>query len=232
MSDFLKLLNEEKITLIVSLPKNEIKFADAAIRGGAQALKVHINVSHKASGNSFGNMNEEMKKLGEIISLCKDKGLPIGIVAGGDDNIPMEEIKQAIDNGFTFISLYDKHMNPLTLEEKDLYKMVAITDEYDLQWVKSYDSLPIDALECSIMDPDTYGKPLTVREILQYQSVRNSTKKPIVIPTQRAIKPEQVRILSNMGINGIMIGAIVTGNDERGLYETTKKFRDAIDTIK
>ena len=231
MGDFLKLMNSPKMTLVVSLPQNNLKFAEAAIQGGADALKVHINVSHKASGNSFGNIDEEMANFKPILSLCKENNIPIGIVAGGDDNIPMEELTKSIEAGFTFTSLYDKHMNPMVLKEKGLYKMVAITNEYDLEWVKAYDSLPIDVLECSIMDPDTYGNPLTVREILQYQSVRNATKKPILIPTQRAITPEQVEVLWEMGLNGIMIGAVVTGNESNSVYETTKKFREVIDKI-
>src|SRR5690625_4652898 len=172
MSDFLKLMNDEKMTLVVSLPENNIKFAEAAIKGGADALKVHINVSHKASGNIFGSIDEEMENFKPILSLCKENNIPIGIVAGGDDKIPMEEYIKAKEAGFTFTSLYDKHMNPMVLKEEGLYKMVAITHEYDLNWVKAYDSLPIDVLECSIMNPDTYGDPLTVREILQYQSIR------------------------------------------------------------
>ncbi|MGF7057833.1 hypothetical protein [Brassicibacter mesophilus] len=232
MRDYLKMLNNEKITLIVSLPKNNVELAKAAINGGADALKVHINVAHRASGNSFGSLDEEMKTLAEIISLCNENKLPIGIVAGGSDDIPMTEIEKAIEAGFSFVSLYDKHMNPLVLHTDNIYKMVAITNEYDIDWVKAYDSLPIDVLECSIMDPETYGDPLTVREILKYQSIRNATKKPIVIPTQRKITPEQVSVLTKMGLNAIMIGAVVTGKEADILYEKTKEFRNAIDSLK
>ncbi|WP_066500964.1 hypothetical protein [Abyssisolibacter fermentans] len=231
MNDYLKLLNNKKISLIVSLPKNDIEFAKAAIEGGVDAVKVHINVEHHASKTLFKSLKEEIKTLEQIINICKENNKPLGIVAGGNDKIPMKEIDAIIKLGFDFISLYDKHMNPLLLEREGIYKMAAINNEYDIEWVKAYDSLPIDVLECSIMDPDTYGDPLTVREILKYQSVRNATKKPIVIPTQRAIEPKQVAILDSMNINAIMIGAVVTGKESETIYEKTKEFRKAIDEI-
>lgn len=220
-------LNEKRLTLIVSLPANDIELAKAAIEGGAEVLKIHLNVEHRASKTKFKSLQEELVNIKEIRELCELNNIPLGVVAGGNDEIPISEIDGIIRNGFEFISLYDKHMNPIIMK-KDIYKMVAIDNEYDIEWVKVYDSLPIDILECSIMDPKTYGKPLTVREILQYKSIRNSTKTPIVIPTQRNITPEQSLILQEIGINGIMIGAIVTGNTKESIYKSTLEFSETI----
>ncbi|WP_291651246.1 hypothetical protein [Clostridium sp.] len=228
--NLINVLNEKEISLIVSLPENSVELAKVALSAGADVLKIHINVEHRASKTRFGSLAEELETIKKIVSLCKEYNKPIGIVAGGHNKIPMTEIKAIIDEGFNFISLYDKHMNPLIFNE-DIYKMVAIDDNYKLEYVKAYDELPIDVLECSIMNPDTYGDELTVREILQYKSVRNATSKPIVIPTQRRITPEQALILQGMGINGIMIGAIVTGKTRDSIYDTTLKFRKTIDNF-
>lgn len=223
-------LNEKKLTLIVSLPSNDIELAKAAIEAKADMLKIHINVEHRASKTRFGSLQEELENIKAIMNLCHSHNISLGIVAGGNNEIPMSEIDGIMENGFDFISLYDKHMNPLILS-KDIYKMVAIDDNYDIECVKVYDSLPIDILECSIMDPTTYGEPLTVREILQYKSIRNSTNTPIVIPTQRKITPEQSLILQEIGINGIMIGAIVTGKTKESVYKSTLEFRKTIDNF-
>lgn len=223
-------LNEKKLTLIVSLPANDVELAKAAIEAGADMVKIHINVEHRASKTRFGSLQEELENVKAIRDLCHSQNISSGIVAGGHNEIPMLEIDGIIENGFEFISLYDKHMNPLIMK-KDIYKMVAIDDNYDIEFVKVYDSLPIDILECSIMDPKTYGEPLTVREILQYKSIRNSTNTPIVIPTQRKITPEQSLILQEIGINGIMIGAIVTGNTKESVYKSTLEFRETIDNF-
>lgn len=226
--ELINLLTKKELSLIVSLPKNDIELAESAILGGADILKIHINVEHRASKTIFGSLEEEFEEISKIVSLCKQHNKPIGIVAGGNDKIPMKEIKDIIKFGFDFISLYDKHMNPL-LFNKEIYRMVAIDDKYKIEYVQAYDNLPIDILECSIIDPKTYGEELTVREMLQYQSIRNSTSKPIVIPTQRSITPEQTALLQGMGINGIMIGAIVTGKTKDSIYENTLRFRKEID---
>lgn len=223
-------LNKKEISLIVSLPENNVELAKAALLAGADVLKIHINVEHRASKTRFGSLNEELDTIKKIVDICKEKNKPIGIVAGGHDKIPMTEIEGILKEGFNFISLYDKHMNPLILN-KNIYKMVAIDDNYKLEYVRAYDKLPIDVLECSIMKPETYGAELTVREILQYQSIRSTTKKPIVIPTQRNITPEQALILQEMGINALMIGAIVTGKTEESIYKTTLNFRKTIDAF-
>ncbi|MDY4604233.1 hypothetical protein [Clostridium tertium] len=228
--NLINILNEKEISLIVSLPENNVELAKAALLAGADVLKIHINVEHRASKTRFGSLTEELEVIKKIVSLCNEYDKPIGIVAGGHDKIPMKEIEGIMTEGFSFISLYDKHMNPLIFN-KDIYRMVAIDNNYKLEYVKAYDELPIDVLECSIMDPETYGDELTVREILQYQSIRSTTSKPMVIPTQRNITPEQVLILQEMGINAIMIGAIVTGKTKDSIYESTLKYRNMIDNF-
>lgn len=228
--NLINILNEKEISLIVSLPENNVELAKAALLAGADVLKIHINVEHRASKTRFGSLTEELEVIKKIVSLCNEYDKPIGIVAGGHDKIAMKEIEGIMNEGFSFISLYDKHMNPLIFN-KDIYRMVAIDNNYKLEYVKAYDELPIDVLECSIMDPETYGDELTVREILQYQSIRSTTSKPMVIPTQRNITPEQVLILQEMGINAIMIGAIVTGKTKDSIYESTLKYRNMIDNF-
>lgn len=228
--NLINILNEKEISLIVSLPENNVELAKAALLAGADVLKIHINVEHRASKTRFGSLTEELEVIKKIVSLCNEYDKPIGIVAGGHDKIPMKEIEGIMNEGFSFISLYDKHMNPLIFN-KGIYRMVAIDNNYKLEYVKAYDELPIDVLECSIMDPETYGDELTVREILQYQSIRSTTSKPMVIPTQRNITPEQVLILQEMGINAIMIGAIVTGKTKDSIYESTLKYRNMIDNF-
>lgn len=44
------------MTLIVSLPEYRLDLAKAAIRSGVDSVKLHVNVSHRASGNHFGSV--------------------------------------------------------------------------------------------------------------------------------------------------------------------------------
>ena len=46
---FVQLMDQRKFTLVVSLPSNDLELAKAALEGGADAVKVHCNVWHRAS---------------------------------------------------------------------------------------------------------------------------------------------------------------------------------------
>ena len=45
--------------LIVSLPSNDPAMAQAATGAGADAVKLHMNVTHDASGTRFGSFAED-----------------------------------------------------------------------------------------------------------------------------------------------------------------------------
>lgn len=56
--EFNQLVTNRKFTLVASLPANRIDLAKAALEGGAQAIKVHMNVWHRASNNTFGSFRK------------------------------------------------------------------------------------------------------------------------------------------------------------------------------
>ena len=61
--EFKNLIETNKFTLVVSLPSNNLEMAKAALEGGAQAVKVHCNVWHRASGHTFGTYAENREFL-------------------------------------------------------------------------------------------------------------------------------------------------------------------------
>ena len=69
---FKELIEGNKFSLVVSLPSNNLELAEAALDGGAQAVKVHCNVWHRASGHTFGTYAENREFLQQLIALCRD----------------------------------------------------------------------------------------------------------------------------------------------------------------
>jgi hypothetical protein len=53
-----EIFKTKKMVLIASLPKNDPALAKAAAAGGADMLKIHLNVEHAASGTKFGSFDE------------------------------------------------------------------------------------------------------------------------------------------------------------------------------
>ena len=86
-------------------------------------------------------------------------------------------------------------------------------------------------LEASVMPGAEYGYPLTMRDLLTYRTVANSTSLPMVVPTQRFIRPEELPALVQAGMRGLMIGAVVTGRQEESIRRAVAAFRNQIDRM-
>lgn len=223
-----KMLAEKGLTLIVSLPENSPEIAKAALDGGADALKVHANVSHKASGNKFPSVNEQKDIFAEIINLAAGK-IPVGLVPGdAPEKITAEELALAQELGFDFFSTYAHHIPVKEFQDSTFVKVIAYDHSYQIKDAVNYDQLGVDIIEASIVAKDEYGQRLTYKDIINYNVLKNIVQKPVIIPTQKAIQPEELNLLSKTGVDAIMIGAIVTGNSIEGVKRVTRLFKDEI----
>jgi hypothetical protein len=216
----------EKPRLIVSLPRNSPELARAAAEGGADALKVHLHVRHEASGTEFGTLSQEREDLEQILAL----GLPTGIVPGAGDRQPsLEEMRQLAVMGVDFFDLYAQDMPAWLLGFEGMTRAVAIDHRWQPGMLDQYAALGLELLEAALIPHQGYGKPLSVADLAAYRRVRASTMLPIIVPTQRAIRPEEAPALVDwVGINALMIGVIVTGREAPSLREATQRFAAAL----
>ncbi len=230
--NFKEMLLKNPFTLVVSLPSNDIELAQAAIDGGAQAIKVHCNVWHRASNQTFGSYAENKNFLKELIQISKS--VPVGLVPGGEDAfVCAEERLELEDMGLSFFSSYIHHLPCHMLESKVLTKMAAIDNSYNDTSLACIAKSKIDVLECSIKPGTCYGNLLTYADILQYEDIVQKSHKPCLIPTQLAINPSEVTYLAEVGCKALMIGAIVMGKTPsvESVRTTCADFRRAIDSL-
>jgi hypothetical protein len=91
----------------------------------------------------------------------------------------------------------------------------------------------IAVLEASVVPGEAYGRDLTCGDILRYGSIVKRTGKPCMVPTQKKIRPEDVKHLYRAGCRALMIGAIVFGQDPtpEQLREITAAYRTAVDAL-
>ncbi|MDR1586383.1 MAG: hypothetical protein LBS57_02870 [Treponema sp.] len=228
---FKSLITESRFSLVVSLPSNNVDLAKAALAGGAQALKVHMNVWHRASGNTFGDFKANRAFMEELIKLAGT--VPVGLVPGGEDAfINPEELAELEAMGLDFFSSYADHLPVFMMGSKKLDKMVAVNHAYTQNTLDAVKNSGIDILEASIMSGDQYGRPLRYSDVLQYGDVARKTGKPVLIPTQKKILPSETAALFEAGCKAIMIGAVVTGEGSPADCEkATAEFRRAIDAL-
>lgn len=227
-----RILAEKKFSLVVSLPENSLDLARAALEGGCDAVKVHVNVWHRASGHTFGTYQENKDFLRELVLLCGE--VPVGLVPGGADAfISAEERLEIEAMGVDFFSSYAQHLPVHMMESAVLTKMPAIDPTYTQNTLDAIRTSRIDVLECSIQPGELYGTPLNYADILRYADISAKTGKPTLIPTQKAIHPSEVRHLYEAGCKAIMIGAIVMGKEPSSeqVKAVTREFRAAIDRL-
>lgn len=226
MARFLEILEQNKMTLVVSLPKNSLEMAKVAVANGAQAIKMHLNVHHRASGNQFGSLTQELEVVKSII---ESVNVPVGLVPGGAEAfINVEELEVMEKLGVDFFSVYSHHMPLFLSQSNKLTRMVAIDKPPCQLTLQGLGLAPFDVLEASIMPGDQYGTPLSFADIIAYAGLVQGVNKPVLIPTQKAIKPQEIAILSNIGVKAVMIGAVVTGQDLEGFGQVITDFAQAI----
>lgn len=224
--------------LIVSLPQNSVELAQAAVDGGADLLKVHMNVAHAASGTVFGDFSQEAAAVREII---KAVDIPVGLMPGADFNaLPtFDELKTLADDGLDFVDIYTHHM-PLWFIDLPL-KLVLAFDSFDnfvepvyytthMWWPPDANANRIWMAEGSIFGKDEYGQPFTYHDFRRLRILQEYVDVPLVVPTQKAITPADAVWLKRTGTGALMIGAVVTGLTAESLAAATRRYRDAIDS--
>jgi len=220
---------QDKMSLIVSLPTNSYESFQAAVEGGADAIKIHFNVDHRASGNPFFSVKHYKALIDQMVRSFSG---PLGAVAGDAlHKVTKEEVDLLAEAGFDFVSLYTKHAPGWLCSEERLSKMLAVDNRYTDQLITSFKSMPIEVLEASIIPSEEYGTALSFHDLLNYRHLAALAGKPIVVPSQRKIEVHDLAALQIAGIRGVMIGAIVTGTEAQSIYEATKNMRHELDRL-
>ena len=225
--DYLPLFSGKKLVLIMSLPKNDPDLCRAAFDAGADAVKVHVNVTHRASGTAFGSLSEERPALEAM--LRKRTG-PMGLMLGGSLEQVALDATAARGLPFSFHSVYAHHMPAFALGG-GVPLMAACDGAYSLEEIRRMPALGCDVLEASVISGGEYGQMLSMRDLLRYGVLAEAVSVPVVVPTQRAVRPDEVGALIRTGVKGLMIGAVVTGTELSSISRAVSAFRKAIDEV-
>ena len=219
---------EDRFILMASIPENRLDLAQAAVNGGADAMKMHTNVAHFASGTKFGTFAEERATFEKILPHVS---IPVGLVPGGEDACCTQaELIEAHAMGFDFWDIFWHHAPLYLYDVADMGRMMAVDCNFTPERV-GFLSQKLDLVEGSVIPQSGYRKDLRALDLTIYQQLCMAAECPVAIPTQRAVKPEEVWHLERSGARGIVIGAVVTGHDAGEFERTTRRFRDAIDRL-
>lgn len=215
--------------MIISLPANDAALAQAALEEGADGLKVHVNVGHRASNTQFGPLSQYEPVFRQIRELCKG---PLGIVpADRPEDVERDEMTKLASMDFDFYSIYAHHLPSILIQDERWDRTFAINDSYDLSLITDLQHFGFTALEASIVPGSEYGSPLTMADLLKYRSLARKAGIPVIVPSQRKLIADDLQPLLEAGVQAVLLGAVVTGRSEQQLRRTVSEFRNAIDRL-
>lgn len=226
-------LTQHAWTTLVSLPRNDVELAHAALRGGAQGLKIHINVEHFASGTRFGAFQEERETIAEIMKVARVGEVSVGIVPGTINNFATrDEFAQLAAMGVDYFDAYPFDAPAWTLTQPYLSVMLAAHFGATNPEMLALRGMGMTLCEASIINHDDYGQPLTTLDLARYRSLSATLRTlgiecPVIVPSQKKLMPDDVAALMKTSCKGVLLGAIVVGREADSIEAQTRAFVDA-----
>lgn len=209
----------DQMALIASLPVNDLTYAEAALRGGAHALKLHFGLTHRASNQTSPRLREQPDFVTRLRDLAPE--VPLGAVLGDSAAAVEQDLDLAADLGLDFISGYADDL-PARTFQAGVEVLVAFNGAAPPTWATH---LPFGALlEASVVSATEYGTPLTAADLLRYAALRAATEAPLVIPTQKRILPSDLPALRQLGVDALMYGVVVTGEGAGGFEQAARGY--------
>lgn len=222
MPKLIKMLGNNKMTLIAALPKNYPELAEAAIAGGADALQLHINVG------DFKSFAEEKENLKRILSKTK---ITVGIVPGQKQHASEKEMQEIIKMGFDFYNMDMEALPHFMLKLKRISKILGLNSKFSLEQLIGLSDKGTQVLDAAIIPASGFGKNLIVGDLQNYISIVLSAGIPVIIPTERLIRTSEVAIISDTGAKGLLLTPVVIGDKANQIEKAVREFRVAVDDL-
>ena len=237
------LFETEKFILEVTIPQS-MEFVDAALAGGAHALKMRCNQSNMSgfsNGIYSGPFQTRKAFLKEVVEHAGDR--PVGLVPGTPGSFVTEaECAEMEEIGIDFLNCEPMFLPPYMMDSKKLTKVLCCTYEnrhQDLyRWLDEDER--VDAVEAGFLPHSEFGRRLYYYDIFQYRDIVKQIHKPIIAPAEKHILPEELKYLYNEGIKCVMIGLSVYYEFLREVggpltpalvTQITARYREAIDKL-
>lgn len=216
-------------TLCVSLILNDPVLAREVEEAGADGIKLHLNLNHPHANVTIGSLEEEADNLAAVIDALS---VPVGIVPRGSTGTTPAEVLEYARLGFSFVDLYGHVMAASLLSVPGIGKWVAPKVGHVHASLEALSHTHgVDVVEASFLPQAEYGAPLTVDDLVSLRMAIGALggRKPLVLPTDRRLTPEDVPVLVGNGIDNLLIGYAVTGAGADTVPAATERFRRVLD---
>jgi len=216
MSKLRKLLDSQKMTLIAEVPDNDLALATIAEDAGIDALLLRINT------HELNDFEAEKESLERILAQVK---IPVGLSAGWEKLLSKKEVTQICQLGFDFINIGIEHISSSLLNSKRIGRILRLNNRFSLDDIVDVSRDEYLAMDAAIIPASSWGKELVVGDLQNYIAIVMSAGLPVIIPTQKSIKPSEVAIVADTGAKGLILTPIVFGSTPKHISLVMAEFK-------
>ncbi len=214
------------LSLIVSLARNDPDLAKAAIAGGADAVLLHLNQEMREVGVTFGDLGAERQAMQTVASAVGDT--PWGVDLGDRGLLSDGDLQALIDLGADFVSADAGSAPAALLLVESIGRIVSLSRDLSPYLLRTVNELSVDAVELSPLDRSDAGG-LSVLDVMKYRQFADLMRHPAIASSQGWLKPADVRVLREVGFQGLLLDVVTAGADSGAIERTTGAFHQAID---
>jgi len=213
--------------LIGDLHVNSPQFAVACEEAGADAVLLHLNQDAQG-GARFGGWEIEEQSIKDTFSVLK---IPAGISIGDNRLMLTSDWEAVVGVGFSFVNMLAHQLPTFVWEDPRINKVVSIGPGYLFEQVRSIADFPnTSAIVASLTPSQLIGLPLTLLDVTTLGLICKLSQKPVLMPTQRLIRPDDVGLMKNQGCKGVIASSTIYGESPDGCREQISLFRKKIQT--
>ena len=217
-----------EFVILGDMASNSADFAIDCEEAEASAVLLHLN-EDGAQGSRFGGLEIEQDSLKECLSVVK---IPVGISIGDSRPLVPEEWELCVGLGFSFVIMLAHHMPTFVWKDERLARIVSIGPGYILEQVKTIsDFKEVSAVVASLTPSQGQGLPLNLFDVATLRLITSLSRKPVLYPTQRKIRPEDIPILDGEGCHGLLVSASIYGQTKDEFRENLIRFKSLCSKI-
>jgi hypothetical protein len=221
-SSLIDSMTKNDFVILGDLGSNSAELAAVCEESRIDGLLLHLN-EDSTRGSRFGGLEIEQDSLKECLNVVK---IPVGISIGDSRPLVPEEWELCVNLGFSFVVMFAHHMPTFVFKDERLTKIVSIGPGYILEQVKAISEFEeVSAIVASLTPNQGYGLPLNLFDVTTLKLITSLSRRPVLYPTQRKIRPEDVSILRAEGCKGILVSSTTYGANKEEFKEAILRFK-------
>lgn len=211
--------------LFGDLHLNSRDYAIACEEAGADSVLFHLN-QDVGGGVRFAGLEIEEDSIKDSLSVLK---IPTGISIGDTRALLYEDWEAIAEMGFSFVNMFAHQLPTFVWSDQRFEKLVSIGPGYILEQVKAlaeFDS--VSAIVAALTPSQGLGLPFTMLDGTTLKLVTKLANKPVYVPTQRGIRPQDIKLLKELGCEGLLLSSTVYGDSVESCKTNVSRFREEI----